>query len=277
MFSIIIPTWNNLDYLRLCIESIEKNSIYQHQIVVHVNDGSDGTLDWVKSRGVLHTHSEANVGVCMAVNQACLKAENDFIVYMNDDMYVCPEWDRYLTDEINRLKTDCFMFSSTMIEPVDTANNCVIVKNYGTSIDTFKETELLKEYQTLDKNDWNGSTWPPTIVSRKYWLITGGYSIEFSPGMSSDDDFAMKMWMAGCRIFKGVAKSRVYHFQTKSTARVNKNNGRRQFLLKWGINQSTFRKHYLKRGESYCGLLPEPDKRKLKWELIRAWIKRKLV
>jgi glycosyltransferase involved in cell wall biosynthesis len=276
MFSIIIPSWNNLDYLRLCVESIEKNSSYQHQIIVHVNDGSDGTLQWVKSKGLAHTHSTENIGICIAVNQATLLATNDLIVYMNDDMYVCPKWDQFLAEEINQLGTDCFMLSSTLIEPVQTRNNCVIVRDFGTSVDTFKETELLNEYELLEKKDWNGSTWPPTLVTKKYWLIAGGYSIEFSPGMSSDDDFSMKMWQAGCRIFKGVAKSRVYHFQTKSTTRVKRNDGRKQFLFKWGINQSTFRKYYVKRGSPYQGELTEPDKKRLKTELVRAWIKRKL-
>lgn len=38
-FSILIPTWNNLDFLKLCINSIEKNSYFKHQIIIYVNDG----------------------------------------------------------------------------------------------------------------------------------------------------------------------------------------------------------------------------------------------
>lgn len=45
LFSIFIPTWNNLPFLKLCVESIEKNSAYPHEILIHVNDGSDGTLE----------------------------------------------------------------------------------------------------------------------------------------------------------------------------------------------------------------------------------------
>ena len=48
MFSILIPTFNNLDYLKICIESLRKNSNFDHQIIVHVNEGSDGTLEYVK-------------------------------------------------------------------------------------------------------------------------------------------------------------------------------------------------------------------------------------
>ena len=48
LFSIIIPTWTNLAFLKLCLKSITKNSTFNHQILIHVNDGSDGTLEWVK-------------------------------------------------------------------------------------------------------------------------------------------------------------------------------------------------------------------------------------
>ena len=68
LFSIFIPSWNNLQFLKLCVESIEKNSTYPHEILIHVNDGSDGTLEWVKSRGYKYTHSDKNVGVCWAMN-----------------------------------------------------------------------------------------------------------------------------------------------------------------------------------------------------------------
>ena len=36
-FSIIVPTFNNLEYLKLCIDSIKKNSKYNHEIIVHNN------------------------------------------------------------------------------------------------------------------------------------------------------------------------------------------------------------------------------------------------
>ena len=48
MFSIVIPTFNNYKYLKLCLESINKNSSYKHEIIIHSNDGSDGTLNYAK-------------------------------------------------------------------------------------------------------------------------------------------------------------------------------------------------------------------------------------
>ena len=50
MFSIIIPSLNNLKYLKLCIHSLEKNSKFNHQILVHVNEGKDGTIDFLNQK-----------------------------------------------------------------------------------------------------------------------------------------------------------------------------------------------------------------------------------
>ena len=61
MFSILIPTFNNLDYLKLCIESIEKNSKFEHQIIIHVNEGTDGSLEFVKNSNYEFTYSEKNI------------------------------------------------------------------------------------------------------------------------------------------------------------------------------------------------------------------------
>ena len=47
MFSIIIPTFNNIKYLKLCLESIKKNSTFNHEIIVHVNLGEDGTKEFL--------------------------------------------------------------------------------------------------------------------------------------------------------------------------------------------------------------------------------------
>ncbi len=242
MFSIIIPTWNNLPFLKLCVESIQKYAIPGHQIIIHVNEGSDGTLDWVKTQRLDYTCTPKNEGVCVAVNMAAARAKHDYIAFVNDDMFMLPGWDAILMEEIKSLDTDCFMLSATMIEPYDTRNKCVIVGDYGRSIESFEREKLLAEYKTYPKSDWSGSTWPPNVVHKKWWNAVGGYSLEFSPGMSSDDDFSMKMWQAGCRVYKGVGASRVYHFISKSTGRIVKNDGWRQFLKKWGIKQSTYHK-----------------------------------
>lgn len=260
MFSILLPTWNNLEFLKLCVDSIRKNSTVPLQIIVHVNDGSDGSLDWVRQQGLDYTHSPTNIGICHAVNLAATLARHDYIVYLNDDMYCCPGWDRRLQECISALDTDLFLLSGTMIEPLGSGNPCVTVANYGSDPAGFDEHGLLANLPALAKPDWYGATWPPTVVHRDWWFKVGGYSSELSPGMSSDNDFAMKMWDAGCRVFLGIGSALVYHFQSKSTAKIVKNNGGRQFLNKWGMTQSTFDRYYLRRGQLAKSIvLPEPD------------------
>ena len=60
------------------------------------------------------------------------------------------------------------------------------------------------------------------------------------------------------RLFKGVARSRVYHFVSKSVGRIVPNDGRRQFLRKWGMAPSTFYRFFLHKGDPFTGALPDP-------------------
>ena len=121
VFSILIPTWNNLPYLKLCIESLRRHSLVRHQIIVHINEGKDGTLEWVQSQSDLsYTFSEKNIGVCYALNQCRTLAIADYFLYLNDDMYVCPGWDQYLFNEIKAIGHPEFFLSATAIEPVKT-------------------------------------------------------------------------------------------------------------------------------------------------------------
>ena len=258
-FSILIPSWNNLPHLELLIGSIRKNSRYNHQIVIHVNEGTDGTTDWVKKQNLSFSHSKNNVGVCYAFNAAASLAESDLLLLVDDDNYLLPDWDHYLLEEAQKFGHPYFTLSGTKIEPMKTFNPCVIAPHdFGHTPEDFDEERLLKEYAGLPHADWNGSSWYPLLVHRKMWDLVGGLSVEFTPGMYSDPDFMMKLWHAGVRIFKGLEKSRSYHFISKSVRRVRKNNGRRQFLKKWGMSNSTFRTEYLRMGNPWEGPLEEP-------------------
>jgi len=194
LFSIVIPTWNNLSFLKLSIHSIRKNSTFPHQILVFVNDGSDGTLEWVKKQGFDYVYSPMNVGICWALNSLHPLVKTDYILYLNDDMYVCPEWDKFLWDEIKSLPDNRFFISATMIQPRPFFRKCVISPyDYGRTPETFDEEKLLREYADIPHYDWLGATWPPNVVHKDIWDLVGGYSIEFSPGMYSDPEFSAKL------------------------------------------------------------------------------------
>ena len=115
MFSIIIPSYNNLNYLKLCIQSLKKNSKFKHEIVVHVNDGKDGTLDFVKEENIKFTYTSYNAGICEGVNKASKVSTMKYLLYSHDDFYFCPDWDKTFVNEIKILKTNLFYLSGTMI------------------------------------------------------------------------------------------------------------------------------------------------------------------
>ena len=282
-FSIVIPSWNNLRYLRLCIDSLRRHSTRSHQIIVHVNGGDDGTRDWIAREQIEHTESDANIGICYAVNRAALLARTDYVMYLNDDMVAAPGWDVALDRALGRVAGHrLFMLSATMIEPEATGNACTAVADLGRDPEGFDLAAFAGKASSLARSDWLGATWPPTLVTRAAWHEVGGYSVEFSPGMSSDNDFAMKLWHAGSRVFVGVGTSLFYHFAKATTARIRKNDGRRQFLLKWGITQSAFDRRWLRRGQSvptgengFVVAEPEPSPG-LELDRIRSALKRRI-
>ena len=133
MFSIIIPTFNNLKYLEKCIESIKKNSNYKHQIIPHVNEGSDGTINYLKDNNIEYTHTNYNSGICVGMNMAAKKAKTNYILYAHDDFYFCPKWDLVLKNEVDKIGHNRFYLSGTMV------NNGQIKLNCGNDLETFDE------------------------------------------------------------------------------------------------------------------------------------------
>ena len=262
MFSITIPTLNNLKYLKLCLESLQKNSTYNHEIIVHVNIGSDGTLDFLKEKKIKYSFTNYNSGICKGVNTASKLATNEFLLYAHDDFYFCPKWDEILFSELKKIPSEKFYLSGTMLELSNTKNN------FGDTIDNFHEKKLLDNYQNIKPEDFQGSTWAPHLIPKDLWNKVGGFSEEYYPGTGSDPDLNMKLWNEGVRIFKGLGASKVYHFGSIVTRKSKNKNiktesgskGGKIFLLKWKFSIKFFKKHYLRSGSKYDGPLTNPKK-----------------
>ena len=254
MFSIIIPTFNNLEYLKILIKSLKKNSKFDNEIILHINEGIDVTLDYVKKNKIRYTYSEKNLGLCSATNIAAEKATTNYILYSHDDMYFCPEWDTALINEINNLETNAYYISGTMIEK--TSGHIQV--DCGNNYKDFNEEKLLKEYDKIKFFDHQGSHWAPHLIHKDYWKRIGGFSEEFNPGIGSDPDLNMKLWKTGVRIFKGLSNFRVYHFGSvvlRKKANFVRNKGSKTFLLKWGISPTFFVKFYLRGGSFENGII----------------------
>ena len=257
--SILIPTFNNFSYLKFFLNSLEKNSLLNHEIIVHVNDGSDGTLDYVNQNDLKFTHSKKNIGLCSSMNEAYKLSTSNYILYSHDDMYFCKDWDKHLIDEINNQKNNLYYLSGTNVS----TRFGLINYNCGDNLKNFDEKKFSK-FCTEDKTpDLQSSHWAPHLIHREMWDKIGGFSEEFNPGDGSDPDFCMKLWLQKVRIFKSVSKFKVYHFNSLTTRnnKVKLNNGTKEFLIKYGFNPKFFRKYYLKGNNSiipYKGILEEP-------------------
>ena len=262
MFSILIPTFNNINYLKCCIKSIKKNSKFNHQIICHVNIGDDGTIEFLKNENIEYSHTTYNSGICEGINKAAKLAKYDYYLYAHDDFYFCPEWDQILSDEINKIGHNEFYLSGTMMNQGQIKYNC------GNTPDEFDENKFLNEYKHHNYYDFQGSTWAPSIVHKDIWYKVGGLSEEFFPGNGSDPDFNMKLWNVGIRIFKGINNFKVYHFGSivlrKKISQISKKRygsiGAKIFLIKWGITIKFFKKFYLRSNTEYKNVLTDPIK-----------------
>ena len=263
MFSIIIPTFNNLKYLKLCLKSIRKNSKFDHEIIPHVNVGDDGTLEYLNEEKINYSYTKHNSGICEGVNKAARLSTTNYILYAHDDFYFCPRWDEIMYEELKKFKNNLFYLSGYMIEKKSVNNQ------FGENIENFKEDVLLKNFDKIKIDDFQGSTWAPHLIHKDIWNKIGGLSEEYYPGTGSDPDLNKKLWDIGVRIFKGLGQSKVYHFGSIVTRRVNRtpniltesgSKGGKIFLLKWGMSIKFFKKFYLESNNYYVAPLREPNK-----------------
>ena len=68
MFSVIIPSFNNLELLKICLNSLK--FFFNNEIIIHVNEGIDGTLEFLDKENYNYTFKKYNAGVCVAFNEA---------------------------------------------------------------------------------------------------------------------------------------------------------------------------------------------------------------
>jgi len=89
---IIIPTFNNLPYLRECVESIRKNTDWPHNIIV-VNSGTDGTADWLRAQpDIISVNSSGRLHFSAANNVGLKAAREKYVCLLNDDTIVSRNW-----------------------------------------------------------------------------------------------------------------------------------------------------------------------------------------
>lgn len=84
MVSIVMVTYNQLEYTKLCVESIQINKKnIPYEIIIVDNLSTDGTREWLKqSSGIKYFLNDTNKGFGAACNQGAALAEkgNDILM-----------------------------------------------------------------------------------------------------------------------------------------------------------------------------------------------------
>lgn len=250
MFSIIIPTFNNLNFLKVCLSSLKKNSSLNNEIIIHSNSNEDGTLDFIKENNFKYTHTNSNIGLCSAVNLAAKKVTTNYILYAHDDMYFLPEWDLALKQEVKNIGHNFFYIHAAEIG----INGAHIKFDCGSNYENFDEKKLLNNYKNFYLEDYNANHLSPHLIHRDLWNKVLGFSEEFNPGDGSDPDLVLKLWNEGVRYFKCLGNFKVYHFGSVTTRKkksLKLNKGTNIFIKKWGLSPLIIRKYYLETGKKF--------------------------
>lgn len=240
--SIVIPVFNQLEYTKQCIESIENTINERVRIIVVDNASSDDTLSYLNKVfsakiEMAVIHNKSNKGFPEAVNQGIKKAEGEFVIIANNDIVFTEGW------------------LERMIELVQPGSGISIVGPISNEVSGLQKDENAK-YNSIDemhkyaksireKNKGDVLHFPRlaflcTLIKREVIESIGGLDERFSPGNYEDDDFCLRAQLAGFKA--AIAKDVfVHHYGSKSfKADGNKKYAERLeankkiFIGKWG-------------------------------------------
>jgi glycosyltransferase involved in cell wall biosynthesis len=261
MISFIIPTRNNLPYLKLAYNSIRK--YYPREEIIILDDNStDGTKDWLwglegdisnseygDKNLVTSFHGNRQVGHTVLYDEGIEMARNDIFTIFHADMVCGPN---YVENLLKHLKPEGVVAATRIEPPLHPAGKEKIVKNFGIYDTDFKQEDFeifCLMNQTESVNPLSGKTtkgiFAPWAMYKKDFLAIGGHDKLFSPFPYEDSDIFQRFILAGYDI-KQSRDAFVYHFTCRGhrwTEQVQKDDLFYQlccsknmvhFIRKWG-------------------------------------------
>ena len=102
---IIIPVYNNVEYLKLCLDSIHKNSSLLHNIVISDSGSNDETWKFYSTLAnvcILGKQSE-RLNYSQACNVAIKSTNSKYFVILNSDVIVSKKWDENLLQKMQSI------------------------------------------------------------------------------------------------------------------------------------------------------------------------------
>jgi len=232
--SFIIPSRNNLKYLKQAYNSIRKNQSVEHEICIADDASTDGTMEWVlvqmKRDKWLKLHvnrGPERLGHTILYDTLINDyATHDRVMIFHADMYLTPNSDK----EIDKYLKEGVVVSLTRIEPpLHPDGPEKILLDYGIEPEEFKEEELLQTVKNIQNGDdgilygplsLNQDTsegiFAPWAIMKSDWDYIGGHDPIFAPQSKEDSDIFNRFYLAGYE-FVQVWRGLVYHMTCRGS------------------------------------------------------------
>lgn len=195
--NIIIPIYNELEYVRLCLESILEHTTYPYRVYM-VDDGSDSyTKGYLRDFAARHEafhliENEQNLGFVQSCNRGMAATPSGDILLLNSDVIVTPDWLRkivrcaYSDEEIG------------IVSPLSTRSSHLWIKiNPGDSI--FRTAEKIEELSDANYPDIVTPEGWCFFVRRDCYEHLGGFDSVFGKGYCEESDYSMRALANGYR------------------------------------------------------------------------------
>jgi glycosyltransferase involved in cell wall biosynthesis len=270
--SFIIPSRNNLKYLKWAYASLRKNlSHTQHEVCVADDFSDDGTADWCKQTAENDPHFKfirndgpTRLGHTILYDRLINEvATNDVVMIYHADMYACPNFDKHIEKYIQ----PGTVVSLTRIEPpLHPPGPEKIVMDFGTEPELFIEENFLKWFNESKINRRDKTTegiFAPWALYKKDFQSIGGHDPLYAPQSKEDSDIFNRFQLNGYK-FVQTWEGCVYHMTCRGSrynptlTTVGKesdewlaqnNKSARNFIRKWG--------HFVKHTDTMKPIVPK--------------------
>ena len=200
--SVIVLTYNNLEFTKACLHSLEVNTAYPDWELVLVDNGSsDGSREFLADyasenlRAKLIQNDE-NLGFAAGNNRGLEAAEGEFLVILNNDTYVTPGW---LVDLVRHLRRDAGLGLVGAVTN-NIGNEAKIDVHYADMADMEKAALAYTSRHPRETLEVNVVAFFCAAMPRAVFETVGGLDETFGLGFFEDDDYCMRLRKAGYSI-----------------------------------------------------------------------------
>lgn len=236
-----ISTYNNLNYLKLAIESVRMYSYYKDApFIIHAENCTDGTDEWLEEHKDIYNltiYIEKNKeprGIGGGMNLCAEKVETEYIMFLHSDFYVSTNWDLHCMDLFEKYPDERMWVFSQRIQPnifnEKSRVATLIVPNdwFGAYYNDFdRETfiQYAKEFSDMNDIEFEHGEGVSGLIRKKDWDFIGGNDPLFSPTSWEDKDLFLRMLYADYKLVV-TTKSVVWHFGARGSHRLEENDGK---------------------------------------------------